>query len=66
MADDSVTQFQQIAMSLVEAAIAYAKGGVFDEETDAAIRQVRVITNVLQAALQQAQISRPFMPPPSE
>lgn len=60
---DTVQQFHDVAMQLVNECIAYAKGGTFDETTDANIRQVRVVTQVLQTALQQAQIPRPFVPP---
>lgn len=57
---DIVQQFYDISMQLVSECIEYAKGGVFIEETDANIRRVRVVTQVLMSALQQAQIPRPF------
>jgi hypothetical protein len=60
---DVVTQWHELSMQLVNEAVNYAKLGVFDEETDANIRAVRVTTNILLAALQQAQIPRPFVPP---
>jgi len=60
---DVVTQWHELSMQLVNEAVEYAKKGVFDEATDANIRAIRVTTNVLMAALQQAQIPRPFVPP---
>jgi hypothetical protein len=56
---DAVSQFHDIAMQLVNDCIDYAKGGAFNEQTDANIRQVRIITSILLAALQQAQLPKP-------
>jgi hypothetical protein len=63
MADDPVGQFHALAMNLVEQAIEYAKAGEYNADVDASIRQVRIVTQVLMSALQQAQIARPFVPP---
>jgi hypothetical protein len=48
-------------MALMQAALDYAKGNVFNEQADANIRAVRIMCNVLLQAVAQAQIR----PPPS-
>jgi len=51
MADDPVAQFETMAMNLIHEAVTYAGKGEYDAETDAAIRKVRIITNVLLTAV---------------
>lgn len=50
-ASQEVQQFIGLAILLIEAAGAYAAGGVYDADNDAMIRQIRVVTSGLNAAL---------------
>jgi hypothetical protein len=72
MADNVVTQFRTLGMQLINEALDYAAKGVYDEQTDQNIRDVRGMTQTLLTALQvaQANVARqptpPFTPPPGE
>jgi len=56
----SADEFNTIAMDIVNQALDYARGGTYNESIDHAIRGMRVTTNVLMSALQQAQtVQRP-------
>jgi hypothetical protein len=50
---DSVQTYNDAARVLIEEAIQYAQAGVYNEQAANNIRQVQVITQVLQAALLQ-------------
>jgi hypothetical protein len=56
---DLIDRWSADSMELVNAAVAYAKGNVFDENADSNIRAVRVMCQVLLQAASQAQIPRP-------
>jgi hypothetical protein len=58
-----VDQYIAMTLSFIDAARSYAGAGVYDADTDAKIRELRVATSALQTALNQIMITRPVEPP---
>jgi len=58
-----IEQWSDLSMQLIAAAADYAKSGEFSEEADQNIRTVRIMSNILLVAANQAAIPRPPAPP---
>jgi hypothetical protein len=63
---DVVAQYHAVSMQLINEAIDYAKNGAYDENVATNIRQIMIVTQVLLAAIAQAQSIPPPPPPPPE